>query len=433
MLFSLTSCYEMRVEVHDVPSNTPENAEIYIAGNFNRWDPGDPKYTLKRDDSVFYVDLPRGIGEIEYKFTRGDWTTRETDLCGSDVNNRSAYYGEEEVVVNSILSWNDLDPLDCQYMLLAIRSLPGNTPPDPRIALAGNVNNWDPVEEPLLFEYDSVSGYWLLDVPRLNNIDNLEFLITRGSLERTEADALGEEIKPRIAEFGRQDTVFVEVQSWQDLEKKSGDFITLIVESIPGNTPPDDPIYFVGDINGWYPKQGNLMLEKNRQGNFFINLPLRASGKKFKLTRGGWGKVEVDKYGYEIENRVLDVYNPNDTMVVSIGNWMDLSEEVEDTIRITVLGVPRTTPERADIYLAANFNDWDPGDDDWILNKNDDGTYYIDIPRSWGTFAFKFTRGNWSTVESTPWGENIDNRTYLYKDVDDIEVRIRGWLDRGGG
>jgi hypothetical protein len=79
----LSSCYEMTVEVTRIPSNTPAGDPIYIAGNFNNWDPGDDRYILQQTgESTYEVRLPRGIGPLEYKFTRGDWTTVEKDICG---------------------------------------------------------------------------------------------------------------------------------------------------------------------------------------------------------------------------------------------------------------------------------------------------------------------------------------------------------------
>lgn len=433
MMLTLTSCYEMRVEVVSVPSNTPEDATIYITGNFNRWDPGDPRYALEKRDSIYYVDLPRGIGELEYKFTRGDWTTVEKGICGEEISNRENFYSKEEETVRAeILSWSDLDPVDCQHLTIAITSIPDNTPPDPRIVIAGNVNNWNPAGEQYVFSRDTATGYWILSVPRASDIEELEFLVTRGSLERSEADALGEDIKPRVAEFGRQDTLFIEVLSWEDLERQGENLITLIVDKIPPNTPPGDPIYFVGEINDWFPKQGSLMLEKDRKGRYFINLPRRAAGKPYKFTRGGWGKVEKDKYGYEIENRILHLEKGTDTVVVNIENWADLSDEAEDEITIRVTDLPESTPEGAGIYLASNFNLWNPGSQRWKLQEAADGTYYINIPRSQGTLAFKFTRGSWFTAESTAYGDEIENRTYLYKDIEDIEVSIEGWIDKGG-
>ena len=73
IILLLSSCHNMRVEVYNIPSNTPENAEIFITGEFNNWDPGDPDYILTQvNDTIYYVDLPRGIGELEYKLGNAD-------------------------------------------------------------------------------------------------------------------------------------------------------------------------------------------------------------------------------------------------------------------------------------------------------------------------------------------------------------------------
>src|SRR5210317_813511 len=153
---SLTSCYQMRVEVHHLPSNTPENADIYITGDFNNWDPGDENFILKRrQDSVYYIDLPKGIGEMQYKFSRGDWTTVEKDNCGYERDNRTLIYGmDSRMVTDSILSWADLDPVDCDKVVIVISSLPENTPEDALLMLVGNFNNWEPQGEEYIFQID---------------------------------------------------------------------------------------------------------------------------------------------------------------------------------------------------------------------------------------------------------------------------------------
>jgi len=113
-LIALSSCYNARVEVYKIPANTPEDANIYITGNFNNWDPGDRKYILhKHNDSTYFVDLPVGVGSLEYKFTRGDWTTVEKDQCGYETGNRVLFYNDEkQVFIDTIPSWSDLDPVD---------------------------------------------------------------------------------------------------------------------------------------------------------------------------------------------------------------------------------------------------------------------------------------------------------------------------------
>ncbi|MDT8392899.1 MAG: hypothetical protein RQ761_03585 [Bacteroidales bacterium] len=434
----LPSCYQMRVEVHQLPSNTPESADIYITGEFNNWDPGDSRYILKQaEDSIYYLNLPRGVGELEYKFTRGDWTTVEKDNCGYEIDNRVLKYGgEDEVVTDTIRSWADLDPVDCDQMTFVITSLPENTPQDAPITLAGNINNWDVEGNEYIFETkgsgnkDGSLNKPVLTIYRPGDLEEIEFKITRGSLNRSEADGLGREIKPRTIRFGQADTVFIEVESWQDLEKAKGNMITLIVQSIPENTPPEDAIFFVGEINDWYPHDGNLRLEKNRQGQYFINLPKRAYNKEYKFTRGNWRTVETDKYGYEINNRVLKKAGSSDTVTVAIHNWADLSEEIPGKIQISISGLPENTPPDAGIYLAGNFNNWNPGNPDWKLQQDSiSGTYFISIPRDRNMLEFKFTRGSWNTVEADEYGDDIPNRVYRYSDVDSLQLEVVSWKD----
>jgi len=420
----------MRVEVRQVPSNTPENAEIYISGDFNSWDPGDENYRLKKiSDTLYYIDLPGGVGALEYKFTRGDWTTVEKDNCGYEIDNRYlSYGGDAEVIVDTILSWSDLDPVDCDQITIVLSSLPENTPEDAIFQLAGNINSWDISMEDYTFSFDEKLNKPLLTLYRPGEMEALEFKITRGSLSRSEADGLGREIKPRSVRFGEADTLFVEVQSWQDLAREN--MITLVVERIPGNTPENESIFFVGEINDWYPYDGNLRLEKNSEGQYFINLPLRAYGTEYKFTRGNWKTVEKDSYGYEIDNRVLKREKSSDIVVVSIWNWADLSIPLGGELTIWVTDVPENTPEDAEFYIAGNFNNWDPGLEDWKFNRVEMGYYFITVPRQGNILEFKITRGNWESVEVDSNGEDIENRTYRWGDVDEIELEVVRWKDR---
>ncbi|MEE4256554.1 MAG: hypothetical protein V2I47_05930 [Bacteroidales bacterium] len=427
----LSSCYRVTVEVRSLPSNTPEGAEIFITGEFNNWDPGDERYRLKTlGDTLYYIDLPMGFGELEYKFTRGDWTTVEKDDCGYESDNRVLVYGkEEEVVVNSIASWADLDPVDCDRVTIVITSLPDNTPRDALLQLIGNITNWDAGNDDYTFHIDDTLGLPVLTIFRPELYDAIEFKITRGSLSRSEGDGLGRDTPPRRVQFGEVDTLFVEVSSWQDLEQAKGDMITLIVDRIPENTPKDDPIFFVGEINDWYPYDQNLRLEKNRKGQYFINLPLRAYGTEYKFTRGNWNTVEKDDYGYEIDNRVLLKEKSSDTVFVSIWNWADLSIPLGGEVTIWVIKYPKNTPADAELYLAGNFNNWDPGNSDWKFNRTTEGFYFIAIPRQGNMLEFKITRGSWNSVEVDKNGNDIDNRIYRWGSVEWLEVEVVKWKD----
>ncbi len=431
MIIMLSSCYQMRVEVQQLPSNTPPNAEIYITGDFNNWDPGDESYRLNRlSDSLLYIDLPLGIGEMEFKFTRGDWTTVEKDNCGYEMDNRSlTYSGDDEIISMSIYSWSDLEPVDCDQITIVLSSLPENTPADAIFKLAGNINSWDISGEEYTFIQDDDLKLPMLTIYRPGDLEAIEFKITRGSLNRSEADGLGREIKPRSIRFGEADTLFVEVKSWQDLEKARDNMITLLVEGIPENTPESESIFFVGEINDWYPHDGNLRLEKNSKGQYFVNLPLRAYGTEYKFTRGNWNTVEKDSYGYEIKNRVLNREKSSDIVVVSIWNWADLSIPLGGELTIWVADYPENTPEDAELYIAGNFNNWHPGREDWKFNRVDMGHYFITIPRQGNMLEFKITRGSWDSVEVDKNGEDIENRTYHWGDVEQIELEVQRWKD----
>ncbi|MEA3479299.1 MAG: hypothetical protein U9R60_14015 [Bacteroidota bacterium] len=320
-LFFLSSCYNVSVEVTDVPANTPAGAPIYISGNFNNWDPGDESYRLQlQADSTYVIVLPLGYGRIEYKFTRGDWSTVEKDWCGYEIDNRFFYYGEQEHISDSVLCWADKAPINCPHVVIILKELPENTPGDARISLAGSVNNWDPTDEQYQFRIDDITGLPILTIPRGSHI--IKYKITRGSLLTEEADELGREIPPRTLVFGAQDSVYISVKNWEDLGLPDAEYITYIVDKIPESTPSDALIYYVGDINGWYPGDKSLILQKTGDGSYSIRFPKNNQGTAFKFTRGDWSSVEVDQFRKDIDNR-HSYFGEQDTIYLQIQNWKD--------------------------------------------------------------------------------------------------------------
>jgi AraC-like DNA-binding protein len=98
--------------VKKVPKNTPNDASIYITGNFNNWNNGDERYQLKKQldgtfRTIIYSDLPR----LEYKFTRGTWESVEGRESGKARTNRVFNRAENTDLKNievEIESWEDL-------------------------------------------------------------------------------------------------------------------------------------------------------------------------------------------------------------------------------------------------------------------------------------------------------------------------------------
>lgn len=81
---------------------------LFIAGNFNNWDPGNEEYALTTDkDGIASIILSLPPGSYEYKFTRGNWTKTETDAEGKGASNRSLHVSGETIIHAEIHAWSD--------------------------------------------------------------------------------------------------------------------------------------------------------------------------------------------------------------------------------------------------------------------------------------------------------------------------------------
>jgi predicted alpha/beta superfamily hydrolase len=119
------------------------------------------------------------------------------------------------------------------------------------------------------------------------------------------------------------------------------------------------------------------------------------------------------------------------TVLLLLTFW--LSNDIHAQLTINITSVPSTTPQGESIYIAGNFNSWDPGNTDYILDDHQNGTYSITFSPNPGTLEFKFTRGSWATVEGNAQGGFVPNRTFTYNGgVQSTSVTIAGWEDNPG-
>jgi hypothetical protein len=97
--------------------------------------------------------------------------------------------------------------------------------------------------------------------------------------------------------------------------------------------------------------------------------------------------------------------------------------------------LPEYTPLEDQIYIAGNFTGWDPGLPEYALQKNAENKWTITLQaQPQGTvIQYKFTRGNWETVEKGPNGEEINNRIFTYGNGDTVRIIIYNWRQDGGG
>lgn len=101
---------QVTIHLKSIPESTPDNAEIFFAGNINQWNPADENFELtKKPDGDYWIELPSGSGKVQFKFTRGSWETVEANDQGIDRQNRTFNYGNGDTLHLSIASWLDLD------------------------------------------------------------------------------------------------------------------------------------------------------------------------------------------------------------------------------------------------------------------------------------------------------------------------------------
>jgi predicted alpha/beta superfamily hydrolase len=98
---------------------------------------------------------------------------------------------------------------------LRITSIPGNTPPEATIYLAGSVNGWNPVDNNSIMQPDGFGAYQLV-IPE--GTGTVEYKFTRGSWATVEGNASGGYLPNRTFTFnGSPQTLTLTVQSWEDL------------------------------------------------------------------------------------------------------------------------------------------------------------------------------------------------------------------------
>lgn len=110
MLIPVLTDAQVTINVTSIPSNTPPDAVIYLAGNINTWNPGDPNYTLQNiGNGTYQIIIPEATGTVNYKFTRGSWATVEGNATGGFLPDRSfTFTGSPQTLNLTIQSWEDL-------------------------------------------------------------------------------------------------------------------------------------------------------------------------------------------------------------------------------------------------------------------------------------------------------------------------------------
>src|SRR5579875_3635698 len=80
------------------------------------------------------------------------------------------------------------------------------------------------------------------------------------------------------------------------------------------------------------------------------------------------------------------------------------------------------------IYLVGNFNNWNPGNEKFVLKTvNGKESITIELPK--GVYEYKFTEGSWDKVESGNNGFPTENRKMTIEQDTTINIKIQHWAD----
>ena len=81
------------------------------------------------------------------------------------------------------------------------------------------------------------------------------------------------------------------------------------------------------------------------------------------------------------------------------------------------------------IFIAGNFNEWNPHNNDYRLRVNWDNIFELTVQLPAGQYEYKCARGNWDKVECLNDGKDIGNRSLTIQADTIIEINIEAWKD----
>jgi len=99
---------KVRIAINSVPGNTPANSNLFIAGNFNSWNPQNTSFQFQKSDKGYFIELSLVAGSYEYKITRGGWDKVESAKDGKDIGNRVLKIDNDATVELAVEGWKDL-------------------------------------------------------------------------------------------------------------------------------------------------------------------------------------------------------------------------------------------------------------------------------------------------------------------------------------
>lgn len=238
--------------------------------------------------------------------------------------------------------------------------------------------------------------------------------------------------------------------------------VTLVITSLPENTPRNSEIYLAGSINKWQPNDGAYKFNPDGQGQWTLKLDSVPKNFEYKLCRGSWSSVEVDSTGRDVANRSYSD-SLGTTIFLIISGWRDRFPEkakvstasknvsfLPTSIEIPQLGKKRTVrvyfpPNYASrqgfpvIYMFDGQNLFDNSTSfsgEWGVDETLDS---INYSKGFSCIVVGIYHGEADRIkEQTPWpnaekegGEGAKMAQFIVKTLKPyIDKHYRTWPDR---
>lgn len=94
--------------VGKIPSVKENDTRLFIAGDFNNWNPDHPAFELqKQDNDVWQLSKSLAKGTYSYKITRGSWQKVECTADGKSTDNRSFALAHDTTIRIEVAGWQD--------------------------------------------------------------------------------------------------------------------------------------------------------------------------------------------------------------------------------------------------------------------------------------------------------------------------------------
>lgn len=211
--------------------------------------------------------------------------------------------------------------------------------------------------------------------------------------------------------------------------------VTFEIRELPINSPKNPELYLAASFNQWQTDAPAYRFEFHHSGTYRLTVPDLQPPFEYKITQGNWRSAEADLQGNDIPNRMVDRIPRDGVIPIRIKGWLGQPQaQPIDSVRLVIESVPTNTPEDAKIYVAGTFNSWQTDLPRFQMQPQGDGSYALTVPIYRDTVQYKFTRGNWSSVEGRRSGRARFNRQLILPPLTEptVRVQILSWEDLSG-